>query len=310
MSKPTKSTLWHPAATNLLLCTLIVLYAGARVLQIFPGRVPMLGVVAFHVLPPAVFALIHGALVYRSRGILTFTAICLVIGNIFENLGVLTGFPFGRYYFTDLMGPRLFAVPILLGLAYLGMAYLSWTLARVILGGQRHPLVGFQVVTLPLVASFIMVAWDLSQDPIWSTILHAWVWQKGGAYFGVPATNFFGWYLTVYVIYQLFALYVRSHPTEPNRLPSRFWVLAVVFYGVSAAGNVLLATASGGLSLVFDPTGAQWKVSDITGACALVSVFTMGTFALLAWVRLTDQKNEAGKLPSASLELESRRIEA
>jgi len=41
-----------------------------------------------------------------------------------SNLGVRTGFPFGHYSFTNLMGPKLFAVPILLGLAYVGMAYM------------------------------------------------------------------------------------------------------------------------------------------------------------------------------------------
>jgi uncharacterized membrane protein len=65
------------------------------------------------------------------------------------------------------MGPKPFAVPIQLGLAYLGMAYLSWTLARLISGGMRNPLEGSRVVTRPLVAAFIMVAWDFSQDPAW-----------------------------------------------------------------------------------------------------------------------------------------------
>jgi uncharacterized membrane protein len=104
---------------------------------------------------------------YRWRGILAFFTICPVVGNIFENVGVRTGFPLGHYYFTDLMGPKPFAVPIQLGLAYLGMAYLSWTLARLISGGMRNPLEGSRVVTRPLVAAFIMVAWDFSQDPAW-----------------------------------------------------------------------------------------------------------------------------------------------
>ncbi len=285
--------------TNLVLWALIALYAAARFLQVFPSKVPMLAVVALHVLPPAVFALIHGAILYRTRGILTFVVLCLVTGNIFENLSILTGFPFGHYYFTDLMGPKLFLVPILLGLAYVGMAYLSWTLSSLILGGMRSPLAGSHVVTLPLIASFIMVAWDLSMDPVWSTILHGWIWLRGGAYFGVPVTNFLGWYLTVYVFYQLFALYLRGRSTNPDPLPSSYWRLAVLFYGVSAAGNILLAIPPAGLSAVSDPTGAQWKVRDITGACALTSIFTMGAFALLAWVRLTDRDTEA--LTSSSM---------
>jgi len=53
---------------------------------------------------------------YGLRGIVAFMAICLVVGNAFENLSILTGFPFGHYYFTGLMGPRILHVPILLGL--------------------------------------------------------------------------------------------------------------------------------------------------------------------------------------------------
>jgi len=276
--------------TSLVLWALLMLYAIARILQIFPGKVPIVAVVALHVLPPIVFALIHGAMFYRTRGILVFCAICLVVGNTFENVGVRTGFPFGSYYFTDLMEPKLFAVPIQLGLAYLGMAYLSWTLARVILGNMRSAVAGSRIVTLPLAAAFIMVAWDFSQDPVWSTILHLWIWRQGGAYFGVPVSNFLGWYLTVYVFYQLFALYLRDRSTNPDPLPSSYWNLAILFYAASAAGNILLVIPRPIVSVVSDPAGAQWRISDITGTCALVSIFTMGAFALLAWASLADQK--------------------
>ena len=287
----------NQVATNRVLYSLIVLYAIARALQVFPGRIPMLVIVSLHVFPPILFALIHGAIFYRTRGILTFVAISLVLSNIVENLGVRTGFPFGRYYFTDLMGPKLFSVPILLDLAYLGMGYLAWTLATIILGGMRRPLAGFRVVTVPTVAGFIMVAWDLSTDPIWSTIKHAWIWMDGGAYFGVPASNFLGWYLTVYLMYQLFALYLRARATTPLRsadtLPPVFWYLPVIFYGISAAGNILLAIPSASPWVIADPTGALWRVRDITHTCALVSFFLMGGIALFALARIPSQNAEA-----------------
>jgi uncharacterized membrane protein len=203
--------------TNLAFWILLASYIASRILQIYPGHVPMLGVVALHVLLPAIFALIHGAKSYGLAGILTFVAITFVVGNIFENVGVRTGFPYGRYHFTDVMGPKLLNVPVMLGLAYAGMAYLSWTLARVILGNMHAPLVGNRVLVLPLIAAAIMVAWDLSQDPVWATILRCWIWLHGGAYFGVPVTNFLGWYLAVYFIYQLFALYLRGR--SPNVEP-------------------------------------------------------------------------------------------
>lgn len=179
------------------------------------------------------------------------------------------------------MGPRILAVPVMLGMAYLGMAYLSWTLARLILGRSLAPVLGVAIV-----AACIMTAWDFSMDPVWSTVLHAWIWREGGAYFGVPVSNFFGWYLTVYVIYQLFALYLQGRVGDPNPLLPGYWQMAVVFYGISAAGNLLLAIPHRGQQVVVDPAGVVWRVSDITGATVLVSIFTMGAFTLMAWMRL------------------------
>jgi uncharacterized membrane protein len=272
---------------------LIVIYAAARFLQVFPGRVPMSVVVALHVFSPAIFALFHGARYYGWRGISAFFAFILVVGNVFENLGVRTGFPFGHYYFTELMGPKLSVVPIMLGLAYVGMAYLSWTLGVLILGIVGKPLTGRRVVILPVIAAFIMVSWDISMDPVWATILRAWVWPQGGAYFGVPVSNFLGWYLTVYLIFQSFALYLRRWPSASTQLPTGYWHQPLLFYAISAAGNLLLAIPRPGRSVVSDPTGMRWRVSDITGTCALVTIFTMGVFALLAWARLKDDKSEA-----------------
>jgi uncharacterized membrane protein len=273
---------------SLVVWGLIVCYAVARVLQLFSGRVPLSVVVALHVFLPVVFALIHGAQSYRWRGIFTFVGISLVAGNIFENLGVRTGFPYGQYYFTEVMGPKLFAVPIMLGFAYVGMGYLSWTLASLILGQAQGPISGSRLITLPLVAAFLMVAWVLSQDPIWATILHCWIWVQGGAYFGVPLSNFFGWYLAAYVIFQLFALYLRGRSLDPGARSRSYWYQAVIFYAVFAAGNLLELIPRAGLSVVSDATGRQWQVSDITGTCAMVTVFTMGAFALIAWVRIMD----------------------
>jgi uncharacterized membrane protein len=270
--------------TRNLLVLLLLLYAVSRILQLYADRVPTLLIVALHVLPPAAFALLHGHLLYRMRGILIFSALCLGSGTFFESLSLRTGFPFGHYYFTDLMGPRLFQLPILLALAYLGMGYLSWILALAILGHKTEQPRGLRVILLPLIASCIMVAWDLSMDPVWANIDHAWVWQQGGSYFGVPISNFLGWSLTTYVFYQSFALYLRRQPTQP--LPSELWRLPVLFYAASAFGNILLVAQPGTPAAITDPSGRQWLTSDILRATVLVSVLVLGGFALIAWLRL------------------------
>ena len=271
---------------------LLALYAGARVLQAYPGRFPMLLIIGLHVVPPMLFALVHGTLQYGRRAVLVFTAICVVLGNLLENVSLVTGFPFGRYHFTDVMGPKIAQVPILLGLAYIGMGYLSWTVGLLIGGGARKPLAGYRIFTQPLIAAFVMVGWDLSMDPIWSNVVHGWIWHDGGSFFGVPISNFLGWYFTVYLIYQSFALYLRKASVVTS-LPAEGWRPAVLCYGVSALGNLFVASPAG--SAITDAAGVTWKISDILAVSALVSVFVMGGFTLFAWVRLLEQNEQPAR---------------
>ena len=285
-----------------LLLILLFLYLVARICQLFAGRIPGLLIVALHVIPPALFALIHGARIYGSRSILVFTTLSLGIGTLFEIVSLRTGFPFGHYRFTDLMGPKLFDLPILLALAYVGMGYLSWVLGLTILGYQNEPLLGRKIVLLPLMASFAMTAWDLSMDPVWADIDKAWVWRDGGSYYGVPISNFFGWFLTVCIFYQLFALYVRKRAISPSR--TSHGRLAVLFYIASAIGN-LLVTAPASLGEVFvDAAGRRWMISDILWASRLISIFLMMPLGLIAWVRASKAIGPSSKQVVAGIATE------
>jgi putative membrane protein len=272
---------------------ILAAYACARVLEVASSGIPRTAIVALDVLSAMAFALIDGARHYRLRGILVFASLCLLVGNFTENLSIYTGFPFGHYYFVELMGPKLFQVPVLLGLAYIGMSYVSWTLARAIVGKPHAPVTGLRSLGLPLVASFIMVAWDLAQDPVWATVLHGWVWRDGGAWFGVPVSNYLGWFGTVFTIYLLFALYLHRRAESFIAAPPASLRPALLFYLLCAAGNVLQVFSSQAPAVVMDPTGKQWSYADIARASALVSIFVMGGFAAIAWVRLADQEKAA-----------------
>lgn len=272
----------EPSTT--LLCILLFWYCLARVLQIFAGRIPSLLIVVFHVIPPALFAVIHGARIYYQRGIFVFLTLCVGIGSVFESISLRTGFPFGHYRFTELMGPKLFGLPLLLALAYAGMGYLSWVLALIILEYQSDRLLAKKVILLPLTASFVMISWDLSMDPVWADIDHAWVWRDGGSYFGVPISNFCGWFLTTYIFYQLFALYLRSRPFIVQS-ETKFWRLPILFYAASAVGNLLIVSPVSPGTVFMDATGKRWPILEILWTSRLVSIFLMMPLCLIAWVR-------------------------
>src|SRR5581483_3953042 len=59
---------------------------------------------------------------FNSRFFL-YAVITIMIGLSVEIMGVQTGFPFGSYFYTVKLGPRLFGVPVIIGLNWLLLSY-------------------------------------------------------------------------------------------------------------------------------------------------------------------------------------------
>jgi len=239
------------------------------------------------VMATAVFALIHGAARYRWSGVLAFLVICLVVSNILENTSILSGFPFGHYHYTS--GPKIFLVPWYIGLSYFATAYLAWTVAIVLIGDVRRVSNWITIVGVPVIGAAVMVMWDLTFDPTASTIKQFWIWEQGGGYFGVPLTNYVGWFFTVYVFLQLFALFLRSWgaaDAEARPLPASYYAQAVISYAVVGLTAVLSYIVFTGNTVVTDAAGVVWQTRSITEAEATVSIFTMIFVSVLSGVKL------------------------
>src|SRR5262249_16641584 len=72
-------------------------------------------------IPLLLFAFLHGAVQYRFRDLLVFAIIVVGVSNAFENLSIVTGFPFGRYRYSDKLGPKIFQVPVLIGFVFIAV---------------------------------------------------------------------------------------------------------------------------------------------------------------------------------------------
>jgi putative membrane protein len=70
----------------------------------------------------------------------------------------------------------------------------------------------------------------------------ACIWEQGGGYFGVPITNYLGWFFTVYVFFQGIALFLRfckpGHE-QTRSLPKSCEAQAIVMYAVIGLAVVL-----------------------------------------------------------------------
>src|SRR5256712_4462659 len=234
------------------------------------------------------FILIHGTRRYGWKGIVVFIAVTLIVSNILENLSIVTGFPFGHYYYTAALGPKLFLVPILIGPSYVSFGYLAWVLSTILVGEVRRRSSFLATVAVSLVASFIMVAWDLSLDPTASTIQQNWIWTQGGVYFGVPISNFLGWSFTVYVFFQLFALYVRQGGSEDLSRATTIThnlqvILVYMWQGVRFVVVYLLSANT----QVTDAVGRVWRTGDIYETSAIIAIYTMIFISILSLVILS-----------------------
>jgi uncharacterized membrane protein len=152
-----------------------------------------------------------------------------------EYLGSRYGLLFGEYSYTALLGYKLLGqVPVLIPTAWFMMLYPSWKIA-----GQLTTMLKLRTTKIPqralrvVLGAAAMTAWDLSLDPRWVAD-GAWVWPHGGIYFGIPLSNFVGWFVTATLIFCVWTLIDRrAHTAHESRLPQ--WVYATTWIGESMA---------------------------------------------------------------------------
>ncbi len=234
-------------------------------------------------------ALVHAVLFYGWKDALALFAICVAVTFATENMGSLTGFPFGHYHFevgADL--PHVGVIPVIVGPLWFGMGYFSWILAGTLLGASARPSSKFEMIAWPVIAAFVMTQWDVVMDPPLSTISKAWIWHDGGAHFGVPLSNYVGWLLTSWLFYQAFALYLngrRNAPAPSTAGGKALRLIAIVFY-LSSGLTHLTPWWIGQSGEVMDAAGLLWRIGDLRAATVVTMLFTMFFTSMLAMLRL------------------------
>jgi uncharacterized membrane protein len=236
-----------------------------------------------------VVAFAHAIFVYSWREALAFLALCLAITFTIENISIATGFPFGHYHFEVAPTlPHVGAVPIIVGPLYFAMGHFSWVIASILLGeAEPWPRRPFMRIALPIVAAFVMVQWDVVMDPPNATLGHAWIWHDGGGYFGVPLSNFLGWYLTVWLFFQAFAVLPRNiHGTRRGSTAAcvrlvRFVPILLYF----SAAISLIAPYFTDPSINVEVAGTHWNARDLHETTVVVALFTMIFTSVLALLR-------------------------
>ncbi|CAN5298478.1 hypothetical protein BH10PSE12_BH10PSE12_23010 [soil metagenome] len=234
------------------------------------------------------FCLVHGAQRYGWRAILAALAIIFIIAMVLENISIVTGFPFGHFRHSEVMGPKLLHVPYAVPLFYFTLSYPAWAVANLLLNEADRDGKPLSTIGLPLVAMFIPSAIDGTLDPIAATLNHSWTWPSGGGYFGVPLSNFLGIMAVHAIAFFAFALILTRNSGLVRAGQSPGWwaqpaVLMLIFSIVPAIAMAVQPDRT-----AIDPAGVAWRARDIYEGLTVFSLlgpFLLGLTALLVALR-------------------------
>ncbi len=188
----------------------------------------------------ALAVLVYARRRYGARAWALFAA-AFAFGVAVEVLGERTGFPFGTYSYLA-PGPALFGVPLLVPLGWFAFTLIALAVAP---RGRARWL-----------APLALVAWDLGLDPL---MVREGFWAfEQGPYFGVPWSNFAGWYLAGWLLVALLLwIEPRLADEDAGDLRATFAAQAfligvgLAFFGLPLAGLIaavaMLAVAAPGL---------------------------------------------------------------
>ena len=292
-----------PAAVWLILTllTIVLFYVGIRTggFNMSLERIP------WGILVPAAAAIClgHSFMLLGWKRALTLFLMAVFISFGFEFVGESTGMIFGPYFYTHVLGWKLFdRIPLLIPLAWYMMFYPSYIITNLIAEGgpvsRRTAIV--PIIWLSLLSAMVMTAWDLTMDPVMSyhpcpdhsldcltkklqpgEVGHpAWVWVDPGPHFGVPLENFRGWLLASFMVFFLYRLVERRLPLDPAPgMNSRFMIaIPVGLY----AGMALIDTWLG-----------YPEIEDVH----LISPFVMGIPAFFAAFHLFANRTDLPLYP-------------
>ena len=208
------------------------------------------------------------------------TVVWLVLGYaiafVCEYSSTRNGFPFGLYHYLDAptRGRELWIsnVPFMDSLSFVFLSFVSYATARRLLGKEPDPKGRIEAsLGVLFAASTLMLGIDLICDPValrgdrWF-LGRLYYYAEPGGFFGVPLSNFLGWFFVAFTIVLAMAQLERfgllggrpgSLPLKPLWAPA-FYLGLVLFNALIAFWIDLAGVGWLGLALVAAVGLAWW----------------------------------------------------
>ena len=136
--------------------------------------------------------LVVGVLPAIDRRAVGWIAVLIAYTYAIEMIGVATGWPYGTFEYTVSLGPMIGGVPVALPVFFIPLVMNAYLLCLLLLGPRASNGWLRLLTVIPTV-----VAMDVVLDP-GAVALGFWDFG-GGAFYGVPLSNYAGWVLSATV---------------------------------------------------------------------------------------------------------------
>ncbi|NYB26231.1 MAG: carotenoid biosynthesis protein [Methanobacteriaceae archaeon] len=229
------------------------------------------------------FVLLHSSEVLGNRKTAIFFIIAFLFGLISELLSVI----YGLYYYTI---PSFFfgMVPLATPISWVFIIYVSYILADLFLfgfGGEKPKktdnlwfLLGLLILTSSI-SGLIAVNLDMILDPISiPPNVAQWVYSTVGPYFGVPISNFVGWFLVTTLVVFIFRCYevLSSSKDFKIELNTYSYLYIIVVYLIYFLFNAVKAFNLGRIEYI------------LIGTTTMMPFILIGLLALILYKKRED----------------------
>jgi isopentenyl-diphosphate Delta-isomerase len=177
------------------------------------------------------------------RDALLLWAILGVLALIIETSAIITGFPYGHFGYSELLGAKILGyAPWTVFLAWTPLVVAAYAIARRLGEGQLTANSYQLLASIYQIAAtaVLLVIFDLVLDP-GAVKIGFWQYKGGGFFYDVPLSNFLGWLFSgaiAGVVLEIFFAFKRPLLPVPVQLISStffivaFWTFIAFFSGM------------------------------------------------------------------------------
>jgi putative membrane protein len=161
------------------------------------------------------------------RAYIGFFFIAFTIGMATEIIGVNTGLLFGNYQYGQVLGPKLYGVPLLIGFNWFNIVFCSGSLLTQCIDLIRRKwnvniIARTYTMAVVLGGAAIATGFDIILEPV-AVKLNFWSWENGH----IPLFNYICWFMISAILLGL-KMYLKK--ISVNTFASSLFIIQALFF--------------------------------------------------------------------------------